>query len=102
MPEADRRARQRGRRFRVEVWGRLAFNQVLPAVPACAAGAAFGMFFSYQVAPFVAAGQLKIVLQKYETAPRPISIVYPHARLLPARTRALIDFLRREITQFRP
>ena len=32
--------------------------------------------------------------------PRPISIVYPHARLLPARTRSFIDFVREEITQF--
>ena len=58
------------------------------------------MFFSYQVAPFVAARQLKIVLEKFELPPRPINVVYPHARLLPARTRAFIDFVRSEITQF--
>jgi DNA-binding transcriptional LysR family regulator len=60
------------------------------------------MFFSYQVAPFVAAGQLEIVLEDFELPPRPLSIVYPHARLLPARTRAFVDFLRSEITQFGP
>jgi DNA-binding transcriptional LysR family regulator len=92
---------ENGRRFRVNVGGKLSFNHVLPAVQACAAGAGFGLFFSYQVAPFVAAGQLKIVLEKYETDPRPISVVYPHARLLPVRTRALVEFLRSDIAQFR-
>lgn len=93
---------ENGRRFRVAVDGNMAFNHVLPAVQACAADAGFGMFFSYQVAPFVAAGQLEIVLEDFELPPRPLSIVYPHARLLPARTRAFVDFLRSEITQFGP
>ncbi len=29
--------------------------------------------------------------------PRPVSIVYPHARLLPARTRAFIDWMKQEL-----
>ena len=92
---------ENGRSFRLAVTGNLEFNHVLPAVQAAAAGAGFGMFFSYQVEPYLAAKQLKIVLERFETPARPISIVYPHARLLPARTRALIDFLRAEISQFR-
>jgi DNA-binding transcriptional LysR family regulator len=90
-----------GRVFRVPVAGNLSFNHVLPAVQACAAGAGFGMFFSYQVAPYVQSKQLRIVLERFELPARPISIVYPHARLLPARTRAFIDFMRAELTQFR-
>lgn len=92
---------ENGRAFRLPVTGNLEFNHVLPAVQACAAGAGFGMFFSYQVAPYVDSKQLKIVLERFELPPRPISIVYPHARLLPARTRAFIDFVRAEINQFR-
>ena len=91
-----------GRVFQVPVTGNLEFNHVWPAVQACAAGAGFGMFFSYQVAPLVASRQLKIVLERFELPPRPISIVVPHARLLPARTRTFIDFIRGEITAFRP
>ena len=90
-----------GKVFRLTVAGNLEFNHVWPSVQACAEGAGFGMFFSYQVAPLVAAKRLKIVLEPFELPPRPISIVYPHARLLPARVRAFIDFLRGEITQFR-
>lgn len=92
---------ENGRSFRLPVTGNLEFNHVLPAVQACAAGAGFGMFFSYQVAPYVDSKQLKIVLERFELPPRPISIVYPHARLLPARTRAFIEFVRAEINQFR-
>ncbi len=91
-----------GKVFQVPVSGNLEFNHVWPAVQACAAGVGFGMFFSYQVAPLVAGGQLRIVLERFELPARPISIVYPHARLLPARTRALIDFIRHDITGFRP
>lgn len=88
---------ENGRSFRVPVHGRLEFNHVLPAVQACAAGAGFGMFFTYQVQPLLEARQLKIVLQPFELPPRPISLVYPHARLLPARTRAFIDWIRADL-----
>ena len=42
-----------------------------------------------------------MVLEDFELPPRPISIVYPHARLLPARTRAFVEFAREHIHQFR-
>ncbi|MES2936964.1 MAG: LysR family transcriptional regulator [Pseudomonadota bacterium] len=93
---------ENGRKFRVAVGGNLEFNHVLPAVQACVADAGFGMFFSYQVAPYLASRQLKIVLERFEPPPRPIHIVYPHARLLPVRTRALIDFIRGDIKEFMP
>ena len=86
-----------GKSFRVPVTGNLEFNHVLPAVEACAAGAGFGMFMSYQVEPFVAQKKLKIILERFEQAPRPIHVIYPHARLLPTRTRAFIDWMRMEL-----
>jgi len=64
------------------------------------AGLGFGMFLSYQVAPYLAQKQLQVVLETYESTPRPLSLVYPHARLLPTRTRALIDWLREELKGF--
>jgi DNA-binding transcriptional LysR family regulator len=90
-----------GKVFRVPVTGNLAFNHVWPAVQACAEGAGFGMFFSYQVAPLVADKRLTVILDDFELPARPISIVYPHARLLPARTKACIAYLRAQVTQFR-
>ena len=90
-----------GRALQVPVKGNLEFNQVFPAVQACVDHAGVGQFFSYQVTPLVAEGGLRIVLESFEQPPRPISIVYPHARLLPARTRAFVDWARQEITAFR-
>ncbi|AOW12064.1 LysR family transcriptional regulator [Hydrogenophaga crassostreae] len=92
--------RDGGKTFKLNVKGNLEFNHIAPAVQACAAGAGFGQFFSYQVAPFLQMGQLQTVLENFEDAPWPIHVVYPHARLLPARTRAFIDFLRQEIRGF--
>ncbi|ESJ21005.1 LysR family transcriptional regulator [Cupriavidus sp. HPC(L)] len=86
-----------GRVFQVPVTGNLEFNQTAPAVAACAAGAGFGHFLSYQVAPLVAEKKLRIVLEDYELAPWPLSVLYPHARMLPARTRALIDWLKADL-----
>jgi DNA-binding transcriptional LysR family regulator len=91
---------EKGRAFRVDVTGNLDFNHVLPAVQACAEGLGFGMFFSYQVQPFIEAKRLKVVLQDFERPPRPIQAVYPHARLLPARTRAFIDWIRKDLGAF--
>lgn len=86
-----------GRKFTLPVTGNLEFNQVAPAVQACVADLGFGMFISYQVAPFLAQKKLRRVLQKYELPPRPISVIYPHARLLPVRTRVFIDWIKREL-----
>jgi DNA-binding transcriptional LysR family regulator len=58
------------------------------------------MFISYQVAPYITQGRLKLVLQKFEAPPRPLSVVYPHARLLPARTKVFIEWIRQELQGF--
>lgn len=90
--------REGSRPLHVAAKGNLEFNHVAPAIEACAAGTGFGMFFSYQVLPHVAQGRLVIVLEEFETPPRPVSVIYPHARLLPARTRAFIDWMKAEFT----
>lgn len=90
----------KGRAFNVPVKGNLDFNHVAPSLEACAAGMGFSRFFSYQVAPYVRQERLVLVLEEYEPPPRPVSIVYPHARLLPARTRVFIDWMREELQGF--
>jgi DNA-binding transcriptional LysR family regulator len=89
-----------GRPIRVQTDGRLAFNHIAPAVEACAAGMGFGMFLSYQVMPQLAQGRLQVVLQDFEAPPRPVSVIYPHARLMPARTRAFVDWMKQEFSGF--
>ena len=94
----DREGREAGRPLAIAAKGNLEFNHVAPAIEACAAGMGFGMFFSYQVLPFVAQGRLRMVLEAFESPPRPVSVIYPHARLLPARTRVFIDWMKAEFT----
>lgn len=83
-----------GRRLAVPVAGPLSSNQAEPLVEACADGLGVGMFLSYQVAPLVAAGRLKLLLAEWCPPPVPVNVVYPHAKLLPARTRLCVDWLR--------
>ncbi len=89
---------EKGKQFTVPVMGNLDFNQAAPAIGACMAGMGLGMFISYQVAPYLAQHKLVAVLESFETAPRIISVIYPHARLLPARTRLFIDWIKQELT----
>lgn len=96
LPGPPMQFRENGRLFTIQTEGNLDFNHIAPAVEACAAGMGFGMFFSYQVLPMVAQGRLQFVLEEFEPPPRPVSVVYPHARLLPARTRAFIDWMKVE------
>jgi DNA-binding transcriptional LysR family regulator len=89
--------REGTREFTLQVSGNLDFNIGAPAIDACVEGLGFGMFLSYQVAPQVRRRQLRIVLEDYERAPMPLSIVYPHARLLPRRTRVFIEWMKAEL-----
>lgn len=90
------------RKFNLSVSGNIEFNHAAPAVEACVAGLGFGMFISYQVAPYLADRRLVAVLEDFEPPPRPINVVYPHARLLPARTRALVDLIKQELLPKKP
>lgn len=89
--------REGTRQYTLSVSGNLQINHAAPAVDACAAGLGFGMFIWYQVAPYLADGRLVTVLEAFETPPRPISIVYPHARLLPVRTRVFVDWMKQHL-----
>lgn len=89
-----------GRPLRLAVSGNLTFNQIAPSIAACVAGAGFGMFFSYQVEPFLQSKQLCTVLESFEPPRQPINILYPHARLLPMRTRVFIEWIKKELQEF--
>jgi DNA-binding transcriptional LysR family regulator len=77
----------------VHVAGRFSSNQVGATVNGCVAGLGFGLFLSYQVLPWLRSGELVTVLADFEPAPTPLSLVYPHARLLSSRVRTLVDWL---------
>jgi DNA-binding transcriptional LysR family regulator len=92
---------EQGQALHVAVQSRLAFNHIAPAIESCAAGMGYGMFLSYQVMPLVEQGRLRLVLEPYEPPPSPVHVVYPHARLLPARTRCFVDWIKAEFRGLR-
>ena len=85
----------------VPVTGNIEFNHAAPAVDACAAGVGVGMFISYQVAPLLRSGKVVILLEEHEPPPRPIQVVFPGNRLLPRRTRAVVDALKDGLTSLK-
>ena len=89
----------RGQRLDVQVNGSFVCNQIKSSVDACVAGLGFGAFFNYQVKPWVDSGKLKILLQDFEPASLPLSLVYPHSRLLAMRIRVLVDWLAEDLKQ---
>jgi DNA-binding transcriptional LysR family regulator len=66
-------------------------NDIDSAINACIDGLGLGMFLSYMVAQNKKAGQLKYVLEKFETEPLPVQIVYPSSKLLSTKVRAFVD-----------
>jgi DNA-binding transcriptional LysR family regulator len=86
-----------GKRTAVAVGGNFSVNQTSVAAEACAAGLGVACLFAYQVAPLVASGALRVLLATFEAEPWPVHIVYPAARLLPARTRAFIDAMQHHL-----
>jgi DNA-binding transcriptional LysR family regulator len=85
----------------VPVHGSLRCNHVAAVVDACVAGLGCGLFMSYQVDALLKGGKLKVALERYEPPPRPVSLLLPQARMLPARTRAFIDWMLRELRGFK-
>jgi DNA-binding transcriptional LysR family regulator len=86
--------REDGRDRSVAVAGRFGCNSIGAGVAACLAGVGVGQFLSYQVHEHLAAGRLVRLLEAWEPEPWPVSLVYPTGRLMTARQRALVDFLK--------
>jgi DNA-binding transcriptional LysR family regulator len=91
---------EHGKPFKLPVRGNLRVNHVAALVDACVAGLGFGVFMSYQVSGLIERRALRVVLEAFEPPRQPIHVVYPEARLLPARARLFIDWMRRELKGF--
>ena len=66
-------------------------NSVDAALWHAAQGGGVTMALAYQAEEALRAGRLALVLQAFEPEPLPIQFVYPSARLLSAKVRALVD-----------
>lgn len=91
VPRGDWHFRVGNRQVAVPITSVVTCNEIDSAVNACIDGLGFGMFLSYMVAPYRKDGQLKYVLEKFETEPIPVQVVYPQARLMSNKVRVFID-----------
>ncbi|MEO6690144.1 MAG: LysR family transcriptional regulator [Dokdonella sp.] len=71
---------------------RLTVNTADGAIAAAIAGAGITRALSYQVDDARRAGTLDVVLQAFEPAAKPVSVVYARQGRLPLKLRAFIDF----------
>jgi DNA-binding transcriptional LysR family regulator len=76
----------------VSIRSRLVVNTAEAAIDAAIAGVGITRVLSYQIANATRAGALAVVLEKFEPAPSPVSLVYTGQRLLPLKLRAFLDF----------
>lgn len=77
----------------VSINGPLACNNAAATIEACVAGLGYGMFLSYQVENYLKAKKLKVILEEYQPDPLPVSIIFPHTRLMATRMRAFVDWM---------
>jgi DNA-binding transcriptional LysR family regulator len=76
----------------VPVRPRLIVSNAEAACDAARAGAGISRAFSYHIASSVEAKALKTVLDDYQPAPLPVSLLYAAGRFLPIKLRAFLDF----------
>jgi DNA-binding transcriptional LysR family regulator len=76
-------------------------NEIDAAVNACMHGLGLGLFLSYMVAPYRKSGQLKYVLEEFETEPMPVQVVYPQTRLMSNKVRVFVDDCVRKLRRVR-
>jgi len=91
VPRSEWQFRISNRRVSIPITSVITCNDIDSTVNACVNGLGLGMFLSYMVAPNRKHGQLKYVLEKFETEPTPVQVVYPQSKLLSNKVRAFID-----------
>jgi DNA-binding transcriptional LysR family regulator len=94
LPGGDRIAfRRAGEVSEIEVRGRFRVNSSQSVRECLASGFALGMAPLWLAGDLLQGGQLVRILPEWEAAPHEVHLLYPSRRFMPARTRALIDFL---------
>lgn len=78
---------------RIPISGPLRSNSLDATVAAAVGGAGLVLAPGWLVREHLAAGRLVAVLESFEPPAIPIHALFPHARLLSARTRIFLDFL---------
>ena len=92
-PTVEWRFAHAGKSSTVRIKPRLGTTSNDAAIEAAVRGAGITRLLSYQIAAQLAAGELKIVLNKFEPAPLPIHVIHREERSASTRIRAFIDLI---------
>lgn len=92
-PTNDWKFHQGARSINVRIRARLSVNSNDAAIEAALAGFGITRLLSYQIAPYVAARRLKIVLAAFEPAPMPIHVLHREGRYASAKIRSFVDLI---------
>ena len=90
-PTAEWKFLDNGNVLSVRVVPRLTVTTNDAAIEAAVAGFGLTRLLSYQVAPYLASGQLEIVLSEYESPPLPIHVIHREGRQSAAKVRTFVD-----------
>jgi DNA-binding transcriptional LysR family regulator len=80
-----------GRSHGVAIVPRWSSNSVDAALGAVVDGLGVGQLLSYMVEPLIRNGSLSLLLNTFEPPPVPVTIVYPHSRLMSTKVRRFVD-----------
>lgn len=84
---------EQGREIRIKIEPRLRMNTNDAIVALAAGGWGISRLLSYQIAPDVALGRLRPILESYELPAIPIHVVHQEGRMTSPKVRACVDFL---------
>lgn len=72
---------------------RLVTSTIDAAIEAAAQGLGLTRLLSYQIAPYLASGQLQTVLNRHEPPPIPIHVLHREGRYASAKVRSFVDLI---------
>lgn len=83
---------RKGAEHVVPVHSRLLVSNAEAACDAARAGLGITIAFSHHIAEFLKDGTLVTLLEEFQPAPHPVSLVYSSNRFMPIKLRAFLDF----------
>lgn len=92
-PTRDWKFRQGSATTTVRVKPRLSVSSIGAAIEAVSGGFGITRLMSYQVAPYLATGQLNILLTDFEPPPLPIHVLHLEGRYASAKVRTFVDLV---------
>ena len=92
-PGDDWKFQQDGKPISVRLEPRVRMNTNDAVIELLLRGGGVSRLLSYQVAPYLADGRLRPVLETFETPPQPIHVVHQEGRLVSSKVRAFVDFM---------